>query len=286
MSQTSWRWVSLLSAWAALSPAALRAQAAADIVIEHGERVIPADGGLLVLVPTVSHIGAGAMAVPAQIEVTESDRPVAGQTREIGWIEDLTALSLGGSSVVGVGLVWTPAAPLVPGKRYVVRAALVGGDVQARNSKPAMRGSPRGPSWRSMRRWRCSTSATTRPIAARAFSTAADTRGLLRGPLRRAARAGDQPELGGAGKQLRQFVYLYRAYAQADGETIWASGFRTYDSALPYVPFLTPVADYCVEVRARHIVTDETFSYSRCVPASQLTEPLHDPASETKPGFG
>src|SRR6188508_2577528 len=131
MSRAGWRWVWLLSAGTALSPAPLRAQSVTDLVIEHADRVIPADGGLLVLVPTVSHIGAGAMAVPAQIEVTESDRPVAGQTREIGWIEDLTALSLGGSSVVGVGLVWTPAAPLVPGKRYVVRAALVGGDVQS-----------------------------------------------------------------------------------------------------------------------------------------------------------
>lgn len=276
MNSATWRWLPLLPAFAAAWPAPLRAQSGPDIVIEHADRTIPADGGLLVLVPTAGRIGAGAMAVPTRIEV----KPVAGATHELGWIEDLQALSLRTTSVIGAAVVWTAAEPLVPGAHYDVQVALELGAVARASFTAGAAFVPERPELTIEARLEVIDMGDDEVHCCERFVDGSGHAGCF------VARYAQRPALAtrlqsdAPAEQLGQFVYRFRAFSQANGDTLWASGFRTHDSPVPFVPFLSPADEYCLEVQALHIVAQTTFTWNRCVPAATLMQAPPDPAPE------
>ena len=99
-----------------------------NAVVVHADHAVPANGGVLVVVPTTGHIGPETVATAAAIEVTHDGESVAGTLTDIGWVEDLVALSLSTNVLVGAGLVWTADEPLLPDERYTMYVAAVQGD--------------------------------------------------------------------------------------------------------------------------------------------------------------
>lgn len=264
--------------------ASVRAQSRPNVLIVSADRVVPANGGVLVLVPTTGVLGAGAKAVPATVEVNDGPKTVPGQVREIGWVENVEALSLDTTEVVGVGLVWTALEPLRTGASYDIHAQVRDGDVQHASFKAGANWDTQEPQLELEARLETRDTGQQDEHCCSAFNDGAShaecfiSRYAELPAVATSIRTMEAPE------HLEQFVYLYRAFAP-DDTTLWETGFRTYDSPLEIVPFFTPRDPYCVEVQAMHLVDSRTFRWSRCLPASDLEGALPDPAQGIADGL-
>jgi hypothetical protein len=248
-----------------------------NAVVVHEGKTVPANGGVLVLVPT-SHPGPDAKAAAATIEVRHGTDVVPGTLHELGWVEDLDALAMSTQVLIGAGLVWTADAPLTTGARYDVRVEVAGASTFAARFTA-------GEAWEPARPELVFDaelgSVDTGQDERHCCSTFLDGSGHAGCFVKRYAELPALiPEIGGdeADERIQQFLYLFRAYAPDTDATLWASGFRTFDSTDLPVQFLMAQEQYCVELEAKHIVSGEVFRWSHCAPAAELPESVIDPA--------
>lgn len=277
-----WLWLAAFSPFfLAFLPAPARAQA----VIFHAGHVVPANGGVLVLVPTTGLLGAGAKAVPTTIEVSQAGKAVPGRVQDIGWVENLRALSLDTTEVVGDGVVWTPAEPLQVGATYDITVSVRGEVADHASIKAGAAWEMPAPEATLDAQLQTRDTGQQQEHCCAPFRDGTGHQGCF--VSRYAVLPAVAPDLVSSEPEehLEQLVYSYRAFSQADDMTLWDSGYRTYDSPLDQVPFLSPADEYCIEVEAMHIVSQALFRWSRCLPASDLPSPIPDPTQGIAEGL-
>jgi hypothetical protein len=268
----------------AAAPPNAHAQSRPNALIFSAGRVVPANGGVLVLVPTTGVLGAGAKAVPATVEVSDGGETVDGQVREIGWVENVEALSLDTTDVVGVGLVWTAAKPLRAGASYDIHVQVRDGGLQHASFLAGADWETQQPTITLDARLETRDTGQQEEHCCSAFDDSANHDECFVSRYAELPAVATSLSTTEAPEHLEQFVYLYRAFAP-DDTTLWETGFRTYDSPLELVPFFTPRDPYCVEVQAMHVVDAHVFGWSRCLPASDLQGALPDPTQGIADGL-